>query len=340
LKPDARIPQEHALSRFTWTSVFAIGACAAAAATLPGNAAYAGAVLPTTAALTSKASSWVAGGHGGYNWQSGPLVYGFETDLSATHLAPGASMVVTTPFSAAGDFARASSTIDWYGTFRGRGGFASGPLFVFGTAGLAYGHVTLNSALTYQGIGIDQRASSVRLGWTGGAGAELMLRPDLSLTFNYSYVDLGNVSLSGATAVTPASTQTATAHGQFHVATVGFSWRFPVAGSGGPWAGGYVGAQGGGAMGQSTDANYLFSPVFFASDARLKRDVELVGRRDDGLGLYRFRYQWSDQVYVGVMAQEVALVHPEAVARDPLTGMLAVNYARLGLRMIALPSGG
>jgi hypothetical protein len=45
---------------------------------------------------------------------------------------------------------------------------------------------------------------------------------------------------------------------------------------------------------------------------------------------------WSDIVYVGAMAQEVALLHPDAVARDPLTGYLAVDYARLGLRPMML----
>jgi hypothetical protein len=47
------------------------------------------------------------------------------------------------------------------------------------------------------------------------------------------------------------------------------------------------------------------------------------------LGIYRFKYLWSDVTYVGVMAQEVALIHPEAVARDALSGYLAVDYSRL-----------
>src|SRR5262245_28495301 len=46
------------------------------------------------------------------------------------------------------------------------------------------------------------------------------------------------------------------------------------------------------------------------SDIRLKRDVTLVDRLDSGLGLYRYRYLWADQSYVGVMAQEVALIAP------------------------------
>jgi hypothetical protein len=68
------------------------------------------------------------------------------------------------------------------------------------------------------------------------------------------------------------------------------------------------------------------------SDIRLKRDIAQVGELDGGINLYRYRYQWSDTTYVGVMAQEVAAVKPEAVLRDA-DGYLHVDYARLGLRL-------
>ena len=69
------------------------------------------------------------------------------------------------------------------------------------------------------------------------------------------------------------------------------------------------------------------------SDARLKRDIVLLTRLDNGVGIYRYRYLWSDTIYVGVMAQEVAAIVPDAVVlgRD---GYYRVIYARLGLRMI------
>jgi len=70
--------------------------------------------------------------------------------------------------------------------------------------------------------------------------------------------------------------------------------------------------------------------VVFVSDARLKRDVVLVGRLDNGLGLYRYRYLWSDAEYVGVMAQEVALIQPKAVVHG-FDGYLRVNYEMLGV---------
>ena len=44
------------------------------------------------------------------------------------------------------------------------------------------------------------------------------------------------------------------------------------------------------------------------SDMRLKHDIVLLGRLDDGLGYYRFVYNGGHTAYVGVMAQEVQTV--------------------------------
>jgi hypothetical protein len=68
------------------------------------------------------------------------------------------------------------------------------------------------------------------------------------------------------------------------------------------------------------------------SDIRLKHNVALLGRLDNGLGLYRFSYHGSDAAYVGVMAQEVQAIMPEAVVRGS-DGYLRVFYDLLGLRM-------
>jgi outer membrane immunogenic protein len=43
-------------------------------------------LLVKSGSNSAPASSWLAGAHAGYNWQRGLAVYGFETDLSATHL--------------------------------------------------------------------------------------------------------------------------------------------------------------------------------------------------------------------------------------------------------------
>lgn len=67
------------------------------------------------------------------------------------------------------------------------------------------------------------------------------------------------------------------------------------------------------------------------SDLWLKHDVVLLGRLDNGLGYYRFSYAGSDKPYVGVIAQEVEAVRPDAVTRGR-DGYLRVYYDRLGLK--------
>ena len=69
------------------------------------------------------------------------------------------------------------------------------------------------------------------------------------------------------------------------------------------------------------------------SDRRLKRDVAAVGRLDNGLALYSFRYLDSDGVYVGVMAQEVLQVAPEAVSVG-CDGFMRVHYDRIGFQLM------
>jgi hypothetical protein len=58
----------------------------------------------------------------------------------------------------------------------------------------------------------------------------------------------------------------------------------------------------------------------------------LLGHLDNGLGFYRFAYHGSDKAYVGVMAQDVQTIMPEAVMRGR-DGYLRVFYDRLGLKL-------
>lgn len=68
------------------------------------------------------------------------------------------------------------------------------------------------------------------------------------------------------------------------------------------------------------------------SDRRLKTDLTRIAAHPAGFGIYRFKYLWSDAEYVGVMAQEVLDVMPEAVVRGH-NGLLRVDYAAIGMRM-------
>jgi len=57
----------------------------------------------------------------------------------------------------------------------------------------------------------------------------------------------------------------------------------------------------------------------------------LLGRLDNGLSFYRFAYDGSNKPYVGVMAQEVEAIRPDAVVRGP-DGYLRVLYDRIGVQ--------
>jgi opacity protein-like surface antigen len=203
---------------------------------------------------------------------------------------------------------------------------------------LAYGRIDLSSSLNAPPLTLSAQTSSLRTGWVAGGGIGYLWRPNVLLNLEYQYVDLGSVSLTSLATLGGGggglSTQSASARGQFQVVTVGFSWLFsPTARA--PWEGAYLGGHAGGAWGNDTSASYSFTPPV-SSDLRLKRDVALVGRLDNGLGLYRYRYLWSDTVYVGVMAQEVALLRPDAIVRSRSDSYLRVDYARLGLKLMTL----
>lgn len=62
------------------------------------------------------------------------------------------------------------------------------------------------------------------------------------------------------------------------------------------------------------------------SDRRLKRDIERIGELPNGLPVYSFRYNWADEWHIGLMADEVREVNPDAVVTT-WTGYDAVNYA-------------
>jgi outer membrane immunogenic protein len=308
-----------------------------------GSTAHAQFLFGTAAGANSgSASDLLAGVRAGYNWQNSALVYGLETDLSATHLDTNlstalAGTIIPPPT------ASTTSSIDWYGTLRGRLGWSTGPVLFYGTGGVAYGNVTLSSALAASGAGgaaVTAQTSDTGLGWVAGGGVEYKLSPNVILSAAYQYVDLGTLSLTsslpGAFFGLGSLSQSASAHAQFQVATIGLSVLFPPSGgSHGPWEGGYFGLNLGGDWGNSTSANYAVSQPILLSDVRLKRDIVLVGHLDNGLGLYRFRYLWSDEVLVGVMAQEVAKKVPSAVVVG-YDGFLRVNYQKLGLKMCTL----
>jgi outer membrane immunogenic protein len=115
--------------------------------------------------------SGIEGGvQGGYNWQSGQFVYGAETDLQLS--------------GSEDTFAPFKFSNPWFGTLRGRGGFAYSNFLFYLTGGLAYGSVKAESAFLSE--------SRTQLGWTVGLGGEMGITTNWSAKVEYLYMDLGS----------------------------------------------------------------------------------------------------------------------------------------------------
>ena len=113
--------------------------------------------------------SGIAGGiEGGYNFQSGNWVFGIEGDLELT--------------GASDTFASWKFSNPWFGTVRGRIGYAFNNILFYGTGGLAFGELRVET------FGLSQSQTSA--GWTLGAGTEFGLAPNWTAKIEYLYVDL------------------------------------------------------------------------------------------------------------------------------------------------------
>jgi len=82
----------------------------------------------------------------------------------------------------------------------------------------------------------------------------------------------------------------------------------------------------GGLSGSTTTTT---QPMPFFSDRRLKKNVERIGQTDEGLPIHKFEYKGDPkgQKHIGLMADEVEQVHPEAVGTHK-SGYKVVDYDR------------
>lgn len=80
-----------------------------------------------------------------------------------------------------------------------------------------------------------------------------------------------------------------------------------------------------GMQGQGGGASPGFGNLF--SDSRLKANIHRISTRPDGLGVYEFEYIWGGGKHIGLMAQEVLSIYPDAVGS--VGGYYTVDYSRV-----------
>ncbi len=71
------------------------------------------------------------------------------------------------------------------------------------------------------------------------------------------------------------------------------------------------------------------------SDARLKENILRVGALHDGTPVYSYNYKGIPTPTIGVMAQDIEKIRPDAVIETP-SGYKAVDYRKATARSAAL----
>ena len=162
-------------------------------------------------------SRGVLGGiHAGYLWQQGAFGGGVEGDLEASGIRGTWSWNN-------GNFLHRNT--NWLGSARLRGGIVADRIFLYATAGLAFGGV---SASAVQGAIATISASQTKVGWTAGVGAEMALAPQWRARLEYRYTDLGRSGVNGAIY---GGNFTYNGSNQIHAVRLGVSYVFSTGGA-------------------------------------------------------------------------------------------------------------
>ena len=77
----------------------------------------------------------------------------------------------------------------------------------------------------------------------------------------------------------------------------------------------------------------LAGGMFLASDRRLKENIRKVGKNKD-FNIYSYNYKGFKNKFIGVIADEVKKIMPQAVTE--INGYLAVNYNMIGIPFIQI----
>src|SRR5262249_408390 len=134
--------------------------------------------------VSGTGDGWVGGIQGGYNFQRGCTVFGFETDFSWANIDQS-HLMTDSEVGAALDSLTVSSEVKWFGTIRSRTGIVVDNLLLYVTGGAAYAQVKNTASLTNFVGAVNVRETfantDTRWGWTAGVGTEWQFTPSISI---------------------------------------------------------------------------------------------------------------------------------------------------------------
>jgi outer membrane immunogenic protein len=142
---------------------------------------------------------WFGGGQIGADWQAGWAVFGIVADIQFYDIDDDFN---NTPSSDPDfDFIEtdASSQIDWWGTFRGRLGWAWDRVLIYGTGGFAWASVEYDvfTENTINGVNAKLKDDYTATGWTAGGGLSWAIDDNWNVGGEVLYVNLGEETISG-----------------------------------------------------------------------------------------------------------------------------------------------
>lgn len=224
---------------FSWTGLY-VGLNAGGAF---GHTSIDSFELPTPAAFGNppysqdfSSSGFIGGGQIGYNYQTGPLVVGLETDFQGSTLRSTSTTLVPPP--PVGSNQVATERLDWFGTVRGRLGYAFDQVLFYATGGLMYGQVSSSTLTTFTPAApftYSGSNSAVRVGFVAGGGIEYAITPNWSIKAEGLYFDLGNNSfVASPLAANPPFAIAQSARLTGVIARVGVNYKFDMFAPPGP----------------------------------------------------------------------------------------------------------
>jgi outer membrane immunogenic protein len=176
---------------------------------------------------------FIGGGQMGYNWQVSPnWVFGLEADISYVDVQRDVAVIGTTGLN--NTF---RTRMDYFGTVRGRVGYAWDRTLVYATGGLAYADIENN--VNFFGpagqLQFTGNNSQTEVGYTVGAGIEHAFAPNWTVKAEYLFYDLGDNTVN--VAVIPGSGGGGTGYNSRfendgHIVRVGLNYKFGGPGMG------------------------------------------------------------------------------------------------------------
>ena len=178
----------------------------------------------TFASVDNLLTGAVAGGQVGYNWQIGPIVYGLEADIQWSNAKGTLSAPCVAGLCGLALTANYSQEAAWFGTVRGRLGYASAGWLLYATAGYAYGQFVTDANASAPGASATFSARDFVDGWTAGGGIEVQVMPRWSVKGEYLYADLGRTNHTFVFPSLPALNDSA--HVTLNIVRAGVNFRF------------------------------------------------------------------------------------------------------------------